>query len=248
MANHTMDTKKESKVRWLPSKALQINAPKNGKGQSQGEEVFISYGPHSNGFLLSEYGFIIPNIQSNDLSEWKGNRYAEVHVDHIIIKMLEKQGKQGKAKIELLQEQGYWGEYTIHPFPSPAHPSYRLLLSARSIAVDLHENEPLEKNGEINAWYQNLQGIRDNINQRNEKRMHTILAEICMSICQDADQHVAAIKSSIPPQTGSYPLDNTRISLEEAIFSAKSLIALHEEEAHIARMLIYAIDNGQTDW
>lgn len=243
MANHTMETEKESKVRWLPSKALQINAPKNGKGQAKDEEVFISYGPHSNGFLLTEYGFTIPSTLSDDLSQWRGNRYAEVHVDHIILNMLGKQGKQGKVKIELLEEQGYWGEYTIHPFPNPAHPSYRLLLAARLIAVELNDDElnSLEKNGEIHAWHQNVQGIRDNINPKNEQKMHALLANVCTSICQDADQHVDSINGSIPLQTGSF-------STEEVISSAKNLIALHEEETHIARMLIQAIDNGQTDW
>ncbi|PWN36734.1 SET domain-containing protein [Meira miltonrushii] len=246
MANHTMETEKESKVRWLPSKALQINAPKNGKGQLQGEEIFISYGPHSNGFLLTEYGFTIPSTLSNDLSEWKGNRYSEVHVDHIILGILEKQGNQGKAKIEMLEEQGYWGEYTIHPFPSPAHPSYRLVLAARLIAVDLHDNELncLEKNGEIKAWHQNVQGIRDNINPKNEERMHALLAGLCHLVCQDADQHIKAIKGSIPQLSPSH----SQFPEEEAISSANNLIALHEEESHIARMLIQAIDSGQTDW
>lgn len=249
MANHTMDPKRESKVRWLPSKALQINAPKNGKGQSKGEEVFISYGPHSNGFLLTEYGFTIPSTFSVNQTEWKGNRFAEVHVDHIVLKLLEKQGKQGKAKIEILKEQGYWGEYTIHPFPTPAHPSYRLLLAARLIAVELRENEliNLEKNEEIDSWHKNVQGIRDNINQKNEEKMHTLLINVCKSICQDVDQHVAAITRCIP-QTLPSQAKLYQISIEEAIFSAKSLIALHEEEAHIARMLIHAIENRQTDW
>lgn len=241
MANHTMDAERESKVRWLPTKALQINAPKSEKGRSQGEEVFISYGPHSNGFLLTEYGFTLPNHITNNLTDWKGNQFAEVHVDHIILQMLEEQGKQGKAKIELLKEQDYWLEYTIHPFPTPAHPSFRLLLAARLIALELKENDLncLENSEKIHAWYQNVQGIRDNINEKNEKLMHLLLIQMCNLIYKDSQQHISALRTA---RSDSHS-HNT-----ETIASANSLIALHEEEERISRMLIHTIETEQTDW
>lgn len=53
MANHTMSAAREAKVRTLPARSLELKAPaalgEHGSGGLRsGEEVFISYGPHSN--------------------------------------------------------------------------------------------------------------------------------------------------------------------------------------------------------
>ncbi|KAF7550380.1 hypothetical protein G7046_g8030 [Stylonectria norvegica] len=61
-----------------------------------GEEVYISYGPHSNDFLLTEYGFILET-----------NRWDEILLDDIIIAKLNKTQKSDLASIEFL------GRYTL---------------------------------------------------------------------------------------------------------------------------------------
>lgn len=54
MANHTMDVKRECKVRFLPGSKLELRAPKytgekpGAVSLKCGDEVLISYGPHSN--------------------------------------------------------------------------------------------------------------------------------------------------------------------------------------------------------
>ncbi|KAH6874898.1 hypothetical protein B0T10DRAFT_610456 [Thelonectria olida] len=61
-----------------------------------GEEVFVSYGPHSNDFLLTEYGFILDT-----------NRWDEVHLDDVIIPMLNKTQRSD------LKSVGFLGRYTL---------------------------------------------------------------------------------------------------------------------------------------
>ncbi|RDW63823.1 SET protein [Coleophoma crateriformis] len=62
----------------------------------KGAEVHISYGSHSNDFLLAEYGFILEE-----------NKWDHVKLDEYIIPML------STAQKEDLEEKGFLGEYTL---------------------------------------------------------------------------------------------------------------------------------------
>ncbi|KAH6620202.1 hypothetical protein C7974DRAFT_399107 [Boeremia exigua] len=61
-----------------------------------GEEVFVSYGAHTNDFLLAEYGFILER-----------NMRDAIPLDHIIIPQLDKEQTQA------LKEDGFYGNYTL---------------------------------------------------------------------------------------------------------------------------------------
>jgi hypothetical protein len=62
-----------------------------------GEEIYITYGGHSNDFLLTEYGFIL-------LAQ---NRWDEVCLDEIILPSL---SKQQKAELD---DRGFLGNYML---------------------------------------------------------------------------------------------------------------------------------------
>ncbi|KAI1025700.1 hypothetical protein LB503_006614 [Fusarium chuoi] len=62
----------------------------------QGEEVYLSYGPHSNDFLLSEYGFILDT-----------NRWDDVYLDEVILPML------NKTQCADLESIDFLGRYTL---------------------------------------------------------------------------------------------------------------------------------------
>lgn len=61
------------------------------------EQLFLSYGPHSNEFLLCEYGFTLPDNKWNDLDI----------SDYIIPLLKEKQ-------VEFLKDYDYYGDYTVN--------------------------------------------------------------------------------------------------------------------------------------
>ncbi|KAJ9480289.1 Ribosomal lysine N-methyltransferase 2 [Pseudozyma hubeiensis] len=161
MANHTSDPALECKVIHAPDGGFRLLAPSrevaqkprsddNGHVAKAGDECFITYGPHSNESLLSEYGFVLPaqltfaEDVGNDaaISEvnscWRGSRYVDVLMDQHVDRLFRTQGADGETKIELLQNRGYWGEFTIHPYPEPAHPSHRLIPALRLAALELH--------------------------------------------------------------------------------------------------------------
>lgn len=64
------------------------------RSYAKGEEVVISYGAHSNDYLLVEYGFVLSS-----------NKWDNAILDHVIVAMLE------PTQAELLQAHGYLGEY-----------------------------------------------------------------------------------------------------------------------------------------
>lgn len=274
MANHTMDRSRECKVRHLPTKALQLSAPaRNAQIRSSAStttkttmasdsEVLISYGPHSNGFLLSEYGFTLPN-NALDADTWHGNPYAEVQVDHIIQALLDEQGDQGTFKKQVLDQEGYWGEYTIHPHPAPAHPSYRLVLAMRLIALDLSGQKESERSAaasrsdkRLQSWRQNVQGICDDLGPQNETSVRSLLAErICNAVVTDAKHHRKALEEeeallglqndqTVPEE------QDARYNIRPADVrnAARTLMLLHLEEAQIAQMVQAAIARGETVW
>jgi hypothetical protein len=63
-----------------------------------GEEVYVSYGAHTNDFLLVEYGFIL-ETSSHDA----------VALDHLIVPHL------APEQVASLKEDGFYGEYTLSP-------------------------------------------------------------------------------------------------------------------------------------
>ncbi|KAL9605517.1 MAG: hypothetical protein Q9179_001273 [Wetmoreana sp. 5 TL-2023] len=67
------------------------------KAYEAGEEICVSYGQHSNDFLLIEYGFVLNN-----------NRWDSTSLDHILMKRF--MGTQAEKQ---LQEAGYLGGYTL---------------------------------------------------------------------------------------------------------------------------------------
>ncbi|CAG8973301.1 hypothetical protein HYALB_00000063 [Hymenoscyphus albidus] len=64
----------------------------------KGAEIYISYGNHSNDFLLTEYGFIMPA---------ETNTWDEMPLSSSILPLL------SPSQTELLQEEGFLGKYVL---------------------------------------------------------------------------------------------------------------------------------------
>jgi hypothetical protein len=77
------------------SNGYSVNADREYKA---GDEVFLSYGSHTNDFLLAEYGFILDSNQNDAIS-----------LDHLLLPLLIKE------QAEALKEDGYHGNYTLSP-------------------------------------------------------------------------------------------------------------------------------------
>ena len=64
----------------------------------EGQEVYISYGNHSNDFLLVEYGFILADGT---------NCWDQIALDELLYPLLD-----GEKRV-VLEEEGFWGRYVL---------------------------------------------------------------------------------------------------------------------------------------
>jgi hypothetical protein len=126
----------------------------DGANYDNDEELFLSYGPHSNEFLLCEYGFTLEENEWNDID-----------ITDSILELLTEQ------QIEYLKEKDYFGDYTL----TSDTVSFRTEIA---LAV-AQENSDLYLNRRLDAY---LNGITDgsfykNISNRLLKRILLKLKE-----------------------------------------------------------------------
>lgn len=117
------------------------------KDYKAGEEVYVSYGPHTNDFLLAEYGFIL-NQNGND----------SLSLDHLILPEL------SASQTDTLKEDGFHSNWTLTSSP-PLRTCHRtqavlrlLTLPARrySAFVSGTDDGTAAEQGIVNAYLANL--------------------------------------------------------------------------------------------
>ncbi|CCU98074.1 unnamed protein product [Malassezia sympodialis ATCC 42132] len=201
MANHTFVQGKQCKVRYS-AEGMELCAPAQ-CGLQAGDEVCITYGPHTNATLLTEYGFLLaPRDALRGASAWDGNPHAELAVDDAIAERFRAEGDEGAWKVQRLKEEGYSGDYTMHPEPAPAHVSHRLLMALWLLSMAM-ENKHTTQRLSLRAraalqakqglrcvyspkeaarqWKQVTYGMPDS---RHERPMRDVLCRLCTEMAE----------------------------------------------------------------
>lgn len=117
-------------------------------GYTSGDQVFLSYGPHSNVFLVNEFGFYLED-----------NRWNDVDISDDIIDILT------PNQAQFLEQHGYFGDYTVG---RDTGVSYRVEVA---LAV-AQENDP-SSSRKLKAF---INGYSEGLDYA--KRTKTILKEI----------------------------------------------------------------------
>lgn len=102
--NHTGDSDRASTMEFSQTKGMMIYS---GTYYNPGDEIFITYGAHSNSFLLCEYGFVLPN-----------NEHDFIDISHDI--------PLTPQQLDILDSLGYKGDYTVSASEGP---SFRTTIS-----------------------------------------------------------------------------------------------------------------------
>ncbi|KAJ7452444.1 hypothetical protein B0H11DRAFT_2073446, partial [Mycena galericulata] len=131
-----------------------------------GQELYLTYGAHANRTLFVEYGFVIP-CASDDAR-------AEVDVQDIVEQLFE------DTKRDMLQEAGYWGDWTLDGSPAI---SYRLITALRLLHVNSDDA--------LWRWRDTLKGLRDTVSDANERAWQKSLDDICSAlICRAQERRL----------------------------------------------------------
>ncbi|KAJ7046763.1 hypothetical protein C8F04DRAFT_1061658 [Mycena alexandri] len=141
-----------------------------------GEELYLTYGAHPNRTLFVEYGFVVP-CTSDDSR-------AEVEVQDLVEPLFDTD--DGAVKRKMLQDCGYWGDWTLDGSPAV---SYRLITALRLLHVSL-----VDSNGALQRWQDTLTGLRDTISEVNEAAWKETVVEVCAALVQRANTR----RSSVP--------------------------------------------------
>lgn len=151
---------------------LVIFAPA-GKPTASGAELRLKYGAHSRRVLFVEYGFVDQEAP------------AEADVQDLLEELVLCEGPlKAKWIRRVLEQEGYWGDWTLHaPAQENAHPSFRLIAALRLLAwTQIHgslEGCMEEEDRLLAPWRATLMGRTSSISEENEKVWRRALGAIC---------------------------------------------------------------------
>ncbi|KAH8550426.1 hypothetical protein BGW37DRAFT_521648 [Umbelopsis sp. PMI_123] len=133
----------------------------------RGQQVFFQYGAHDNAFLLKEYGFVVAN-----------NPYSAICLDDQMSKLFARlriSGKFGAIKLKMLEESGYYGDYTIRRNDV----SFRTLSALRLIMASDKSN--------CSAWQRCVLGSQDIISVEIEQQVCLLLEDMCANVVRRSE-------------------------------------------------------------
>ncbi|KAF9464681.1 hypothetical protein BDZ94DRAFT_1215871 [Collybia nuda] len=134
------------------------------------DELYLMYGAHSNRKLFVDYGFVNRTLDGG----------GEVDIQEPIQALFTGRGDLGKWMKYQLVESGYWGDWTLHSYPPPAHPSYRVIMALRLYHVfpPTSDQVPPDANDIILPWVYVLQGKQDFLSEENENAWRRTLLQL----------------------------------------------------------------------
>ncbi|KAJ3517147.1 hypothetical protein NLJ89_g683 [Agrocybe chaxingu] len=196
-----------------------------------GQELFLKYGSHANSTLFVEYGFV--NVANWEASEEETG--GEVEVDTHVEELFNQRGEIGSWMKDILTEEGYWGDWTIHATPAPAHPSYRLittlrfyhLLRASANAV------PANSGQHVQEWRNVTLGLQEMVSEENEHHWRMTLRDMCEYLATNAQRGRMKVSEIC--------LDTQKEWLPSSILFIETL---WREEMHVARSVIESLNNN----
>ncbi|KAI7825558.1 hypothetical protein BX661DRAFT_39713 [Kickxella alabastrina] len=119
---------------------------------ARGQEVFISYGPHDNRFMLLEYGFVLARnpfqvLELDDaVSAWVAAAEARLLAARPAAALMRPDGL--RRLVDTLRQHGLWGDFTISL--DDLEPSYRLQAALRLLLAA--EQRGATAKGAIARW------------------------------------------------------------------------------------------------
>lgn len=145
----------------------------------EGKEIFLAYGAHPNRTLFVEYGFVNKSLGEVDVQDVM----ESLILDH----------KSGVFVKSILEDEGYWGDWTLYCSPGSAQPSWRLITALRLHHLVVSNNTI--HHSAIQPWRDVIAGKREMISDGNELAWKESLITICDTIIAKALARLDSLKS-----------------------------------------------------
>ncbi|KAF8514077.1 hypothetical protein JB92DRAFT_2920908 [Gautieria morchelliformis] len=226
LANHTSSSAHASPRTPIPT----FYSPSTSQ-LNKGDEVYLRYGPHSNVTLFTEYGFVEENPSNG----------GQLDVSDILELLFRKKGPLGAWMKTALEATNYWGNWTLHDTPGPAHPSYRLLPALRLLQLSpqlspgTSSNDPTYDSPELKVWHETILGEKDFVSSDNERTVWQQLLEICEIVAKRSEEGLDRLQQACRGKD----LDGWRA------YAVKAIRILWLEERRVSIALMQSIESGQ---
>ncbi|SCV69285.1 BQ2448_2305 [Microbotryum intermedium] len=144
----------------------------------QGDELVFSYGAHANALLMAEYGFSlgVTNPDNNNLD-------VSAYIEQLLL-----DDPQGSVKRDLLEAEGYWGDWTIQVDSNfsdeTSYPSFRTLIALRLLHIERLDRETAA----LQSWHDVISGLLDVVSARNEAQVEHSLLHIVSRVDDECVQ------------------------------------------------------------
>ncbi|KAF8582667.1 SET domain-containing protein [Ramaria rubella] len=198
----------------------------------EGDEVYLRYGSHSNTTLFTEYGFV-----EKDSSNGK-----QADIQDILESLFQRKGELGGWMKSVLEATKYWGDWTLHDAPAPAHPSYRILPALRLLQLslpaswDVTYKDSNSEPPELQAWHDTILGEKDTISPENEHAVWQQLLEVCNISATRADEGLTRLQQECQGKDlGGWKK-----------YAVEAISILWLEEKNVATAVVQSIKNGET--
>ncbi|KAF7793000.1 hypothetical protein EIP86_004105 [Pleurotus ostreatoroseus] len=195
------------------------------------EELFLKYGSHPNRTLFIEYGFVNPWKEGECAS---GEFIGEVDLQDVVEALFEEKGAMGAWMKEVLQQEGYWGDWTLHSSPPPAYPSYRLvtLLRLYQLFADCAQEQepPPDSEARLARWRSVLAGRSEYVSKANEDGWRAVLIALCVTVGQRAREGLKRVEEPLLVASEKSPgwlpwmLQNIRLLWLEELEVAEAVV------------------------
>jgi len=201
----------------------------------QGQELYLQYGHHSNRALFTEYGFV-NRVSTTAVAS--GQFSGEIDVQALVeVLFLSRGGSLRDLLRTILEDEGYWGDWTLHSAPSPAHPSYRLITALRLYHAleEWHsaELDDAELTDVLDKWRDVVNGQTPLISDSNETKWRSTMLDICESIVRNAQEGIQQC------------VDTTPYNEKWWGWALENIQCLWQEELEVARAVAHSIHTGE---
>ncbi|KAG1789836.1 uncharacterized protein HD556DRAFT_758690 [Suillus plorans] len=152
----------------------------------EGEEIFLAYGAHPNRTLFVEYGFVNESLGNVEITD------GEVDVQDVVDSLI-LDHKSGVFVKSVLEDEGYWGDWTLYCSAESAQPSWRLITALRLHCLFV-SNNTIHHNA-IQSWRDVIAGKREMISDGNELAWKESLITICDTIITKAQAGLDSLEN-----------------------------------------------------